>query len=161
MPRRQWIADELVVEAPEVSEAYKPLITEAWDCVITARSAFLQKDWERTDRWAREACRTVAKALVYSRGYRPAGDFPVEIVRDYLFDTFGVMGDEVFTRAGLVGEFLPLPEDLEERHCRLFEKSVASASEMVALVECHIAAEKRPPEPRDPHVCYPPRRTYY
>ena len=161
MPRREWIAEGLVVEAPERAEAYKPQITEAWDCVINARAAFLRGDWVNTDRWSREACVTASKALVFSRGFEPSGDWPVRMARDYIFDTFGVMGDEVFTRAELVGEFLPMVLEVDESRHSLFEKTVAASSEMVALIECHIAVEKRPPEPRDPHVCYPPKRQYY
>lgn len=162
MARRKWIADNLVVEAPELANQYQPYITEAWDCVIASRKAFLASDWEGTDRWARQACHTAALALLFSRGYRPAGDFPQRMARDYCFDTFGVMGDQVFTRAELVREFLPHPPEVDENRRTLFEKTVIASSEMVALVECHIAVEKRPPDPPpDPHVCYPPRSRYY
>jgi hypothetical protein len=154
------MADGLVVEAPEMADEYQPHITAAWDCVVQAREAFLASDWEETDRWSRKACVTAAEALLYSRGYRPAEDFPPKMARDYCFDTFGLTGEEVFIRAGLVGELLPMPKDLDESRRSLFQKTVAAASEMVALIECHIAVEKLPPEPVDPHVKYPPPRRY-
>jgi hypothetical protein len=161
MARRRWIEDGLVVEAPEMADTWRQHISDAWDCVVTSRAAFLREDWEETDRWSREACRTAVEALLFSRGWKPAVDFCGQIARDYCFDTFGVMGNQVFTRAELVGEFLPISWEVDEHRKRLFEKTVAAASELVALVECHIAVEKMPPPPPDPHVKYPRPRRYY
>ena len=163
MPRRRWIEDGLVQEAPHMTEAYKPYVSEAWGCVTRARESFMAKDWEKLDFWSRLACTIGATAMCYSRGYEPAREFDVRLARDYCFDTFGTSGDEVFTRAEIVGEFLPVDYEIDESRHRLFEKSLASTSELVALIECHIAAEKRPPEPPgDPHVCYPRQgRRYY
>ncbi|GAB4277611.1 MAG: hypothetical protein Kow0056_09240 [Coriobacteriia bacterium] len=160
MAARNWIADGLVVEAPEMAKTWRDQIGDAWDCVVLAREAFLREEWEKTDKWAREACRTAAEALLFSRGWRPTIEFDLDVARDYSFDTFGGAAMELITRAGLVGEFLPVDYEIDGDRKRLFEKTLAAASEFVAMVECHIAVEQSPPK-RDPHVPRQYVRPYY
>jgi hypothetical protein len=48
----------------------------------------------------------------------------------------------MYTRVELIGEFLPLPDDLPEKQVSLVGKTVSASSEFVSFIEGNIATEK-------------------
>lgn len=143
MARRHLLEEGILCEDPSMVGSSESYVTRAWDCVTSAREAYLVCDWEQTDRWARSAALNATQALMFSRGLRPTRELTVYEARDYCSQDFGMMSEEIFTRVSLIGEFLPLPADLEPSQNRLMRKTVAASSELVALLESHIVVESK------------------
>jgi len=142
MNRGSLLEEGVICEDPSVVKDSHGYISRAWQSVVKAREAYLECEWADTDHWARDAAINATTAMLSSRGYRPVGDLSVRDARRYCFQSFSVMGDHIFTRVGLIGEFLPLPKDLAPKENSLMRKTVAASSELVALIECHIAVER-------------------
>jgi hypothetical protein len=141
---RRSLADEgLICEDPSVKVKYQPMISEAWGCACKVRTALAGRDWEMADRFARRAATTATEALLYSRGLRPVGQLTIDDACDYCAESFGIRTRDLFTRARIIGEFLPLPDDLEDDKLSFTKRAMIGSSEVVALVECRISVEQQ------------------
>lgn len=157
--RRQWVEDGLLVEDRSVRKHYKRLVRDSWNAAILARVAFKEADLVRTDKWAKQAALIATKALIYSRGFKPTYEMDFSESRQYCYDTFSIWGDEAFTRASIIGEFLPISEEMAEDKMSLFARTPRGAAEIVTMVESRISIENSPPRPINPHC--PPITRYF
>jgi hypothetical protein len=142
MRTRSLIDEGLICEDPASVDRAAPYINRAWNAVVRARNSFQARDWTNTDHWARTAALTATKALVFSRGYKTQGYFTMRDAREYCRQSFGAYADQMYTRVELIGEFLPLPDDLPEKQVSLVGKTVSASSEFVSFIEGNIATEK-------------------
>jgi hypothetical protein len=140
---RRSLADEgLICEDPSVRGKYQPAMAQAWECACKVRTALADRDWERADRFARKAATTATEALLYSRGYRPVRQLTIDDACDYCSESFGIRTRDLFTRARIIGEFLPLSDDLDDDKLSFTKRAMIGSSEVVALVECKISVEQ-------------------
>jgi hypothetical protein len=140
---RRSLADEgLICEDPSVKDMYQPTMSRAWQCACKVRTALADRDWERADRFARRAATTATEALLYSRGYRPVGELTIDDACDYCAESFGMRTRDLFTRARIIGEFLPLSDDLDDDTLSFTKRAMIGSSEVVALVECKVSVEQ-------------------
>ena len=141
--QRRSLADEgLICEDASVKVKYQPTMSKAWESACKVRTALAERDWEKADRFARRAATTATEALLYSRGYRPVGQLTIDDACDYCAESFGIRTRALFTRARIIGEFLPLPDDLEEDKLSFTKRAMIGSSEVVALVECKVSVEQ-------------------
>jgi hypothetical protein len=140
---RRSLADEgLICEDPSVKGRYQATLAQAWKCACQVRTALTDRDWERADRFARKAATTATEALLYSRGFRPVRRLTIDDACDYCSEQFGMRTRDLFGRAHIIGDFLPLPDDLEEETAVFTKRALVGSSEIVALIECKVAVEQ-------------------
>jgi hypothetical protein len=142
MLRRSLAEEGLICEDPSVKVKYEETLAKAWKSVCKVRTALADRDWERADRFARGAATTATEALLYSRGYRPERRLTIDDACDYCSESFGIRTQDLFTRARIIGEFLPLADDLEDEVLSFTKRALVGSSEVVALIECKVSVEQ-------------------
>jgi len=114
------------------------MVRTAWDTVVAARAAYLQGDWDETDRLLRASFVAATYALLKREDLDHVREFDFETAQRLTREMLGEqVVDRIYEKARILRNMMPLGEHIGERDARLVRRSLAASSEYVAMIESY------------------------
>ncbi len=139
MDWKYWVDEGYVWSRPGSKVQTMPTILLAWERVVDARKAYLAAEWVTADEHLRRAFCTATKALLRYYNYETVSGCDFEMAERIGEQYFGeTVAKPIFDKARILRSMMPTSKVIDEEEAREVRRSVAAASQYVALVECFV-----------------------